>query len=634
MTLRYRPDVDGLRAIAVISVIAFHFSLPGLTGGYLGVDVFFVLSGYLITTIMWNEMQARDFSLARFYERRIRRIMPALLLVLGLSTVVAVAVLLPGDLIGYAKSLLATMTFLANVYFWRDTNYFAAGADQKPLLHMWSLGVEEQFYILFPFLLMLLARYAPLQTVRVLVALVGMSFAANVAMNMVGARSLAFYLLPARSWELGLGAVIAVLPATLAPGPRLAGVATFAGIGLLLGGLVFSGLWLGPVPEALPAVLGTALIVWGGTAQVTPVARALSVAPMLFFGRLSYSMYLWHWPITVFATYWLVRDLTLPETAAAFSLIVALSILSLRFIENPARARSMPFRRVAVRVSAATVVLALVAGLILVGRGLPGRLPHDAARINSAQGTNYRCALGDLMPFGGSRACRLHLPSGDVADTERVLFGNSHAQMYAPILRDLGRETNVPTLLVPMNACLPTPAINIDRDCAAQAERNLTSILALPQVKEVVIAFNWEIQSRVLIDRTGAPATFDAGLTAGLDDLLTRIAAAGKTAALVGPIPVPGYDLASELSRALAFGRDHVGPLDLPAATFSARYDAITAPLRARLGARFIEPHPALCDPITCRWIIDGRSVYSDSNHVAAAELSRFRPYFDPVLGE
>lgn len=632
MTQVYRPDVDGLRAIAVLSVVAYHFDLPGLTAGYLGVDVFFVLSGYLITRIIWTEAQAQDFNLGRFYERRIRRILPALLVVLIATTMVAFVILLPSDLVGYGKSLLATLTFVANIYFWRDTNYFAAAADLKPLLHMWSLGVEEQFYILFPLILVLLTRYAPRAVVWVLASLVLLSLVGNVAVNMTGMRSTAFYILPTRAWELGIGAVVAVLPSRVVPGLRIAPSVALVGLGALLVGIFLGGFWSGPIPAAVLAVVGTALVIWAGTVGATPASRILSLRPVLFFGRISYSLYLWHWPIVVLSTYWLVRDLTFLEKVALFAIMVGVATLSLRFVENPARSQDLPFRRLGVWIGAVTALLAVAALCLIVMRGLPGRLPDDAAQINASVGTNYRCALSEMFPFGGSRACRLHLPSGDLADATIVLYGNSHAQMYAPIFRDIGTETGHPTILVPMNACLPTPSVNINAGCAALAARNLDAILTLSKVDRVVIAFNWDIESRGLIEASGRPVEFAMGLSAGLNDLLDRIEAVGKTPVLIGPIPVPGYDIASELSRAMAFDRPVTIRLEEPLGKFEERHAAVSGLLAAQMGERFLEPHLALCDDQKCRWVIEGRSVFSDSNHIAQAELPRFRPYLEKAL--
>src|SRR3954447_22772118 len=229
--MKYRPDVDGLRAIAVMSVIVYHLFHTALPGGFLGVDMFFVLSGFLITTIIWREAQVRDFSILRFYDRRVRRILPALLLVLFATTIAALVILLPADLVGYGQSLLATMTFVANIYFWRDTDYFARVADYKPLLHMWSLGVEEQFYIFFPLLLVLLARFRQYVALYTIIPLAAASFALNIFANQVGGSSPAFFLLPTRAWELGLGAVIALLP-TRVLRPTSANI--IAAIGLVL----------------------------------------------------------------------------------------------------------------------------------------------------------------------------------------------------------------------------------------------------------------------------------------------------------------------------------------------------------------------------------------------------------------
>jgi peptidoglycan/LPS O-acetylase OafA/YrhL len=280
--IRYRPDVDGLRAIAVISVVFFHLFKSAAPGGYLGVDMFFVLSGYLITAIIWLEIRERKFSIVRFYDRRIRRIMPALLLLLLVTTLVSVLILLPTDLIGYGKSLLATLVFTANVYFWRDADYFSPAAEQKPLLHIWSLGVEEQFYILFPLILVLLARWWPRRAPYAIGALTIGSLAANVLALYVGGSVPAFFLLPTRAWELGVGALLALLPAHAAPRAAAARVAASVGALLVAIGIIhpLDLFWI--VPVALPVVVGTALLVLGGQHDRSPINRVLRWHPVVF----------------------------------------------------------------------------------------------------------------------------------------------------------------------------------------------------------------------------------------------------------------------------------------------------------------------------------------------------------------
>lgn len=635
MASTHRPDIDGLRAIAVLSVIAYHLSLPGIPSGFLGVDVFFVISGYLITTIIRTEIDENRFTLVRFFERRIRRIVPALLMVLAASTVVACVLLLPHDLSGFARSQVATLFFFANVYFWRDTNYFSSAAEEKPLLHMWSLGVEEQFYIIFPLLLLLVIRRTRWNLVLVLITVVLLSFSANVGLNAIGGRNPAFFLLPTRAWELGVGSVLAVVHLSRAPQPWVAQAIGLAGIALIAIGLSLPNIWAGPIPQSLSVVTGTAMVIWSGTHRETFARRCLALGPLQIIGKMSYSMYLWHWPIIVFATYYLVRDLGNSEKVIAALLTLGCAAVSLRFVEGPFRSKRLSFASVGLIVGAASLVLLIASAFILRTGGLPGRLPQDAALLNAAVGTNYRCAILDYVPLGEQRACRLNLLDSAPSEAELVLFGNSHAQMYAPLIRDITVAQDVTSILLPMNGCLPMVDVNISTGCAAQAARNLETILAMQNVSRVVIAFNWEIASRELVNASGSVlGSFDEAISAGLDNTLSQLEGAGIEPILVGPIPVPGYELASELSRSLAFGHVTDQPQDTSYPEFSDRYAAISDPLRDRLGTRFIEVHPAICTAATCDWIIDGRSIFSDANHVAQAELWRFRPFFDSTFDE
>jgi peptidoglycan/LPS O-acetylase OafA/YrhL len=632
--IQYRSDVDGLRAVAVLSVVLFHLFKTALRGGYLGVDMFFVISGYLISAIIWREAETGQFSAVRFYDRRIRRIMPALLVLLLATTVASAVLLLPSDLLNYAKSLLATLIFAANVYFWRDTDYFSPAAEQKPLLHLWSLGVEEQFYILFPLLLLGLARYAPRRALPAIVLLTGGSLALNIGALFIGGATPAFFLLPTRAWELGLGAILALLPLRFAPRPAAANCASWTGalsVLLAIAAPVESFWWF---PAALPAALGTALLIWGGTRESPAPNRALRLPPIVFLGLISYSLYLWHWPIIVLSQYYLVHPLSIAGKAAAFGSMAACATLSWRLVERPSRDRRVSIRRVRSYAALGACVLVAAAAGLLWSKGLPRRLSAAASQINRAVDTNYRCPVSDYLALGRSRACVMNLASRNPADADVVLLGNSHAQMYAPIWTSILEQRGLNGLLVPANGCLPTVGVNISTDCLATARANLAQILGLSRAKTVIIGLTWDHGRDGLVDASGTSASNpnDQALVSALDGLMDTLIRGGKSIVLIGPIAEPGWDVASIMSRDLAFGRPVERPTFMAKASFMARFGSVIAHFQARRDIRFARPDRVQCPDDRCYYVIDGRSLFSDSNHLARDELQRFRAIFEDGL--
>jgi peptidoglycan/LPS O-acetylase OafA/YrhL len=633
--IRYRADVDGLRAIAVLSVVFFHLSRQGLAGGYLGVDMFFVLSGYLISSIIWREAQERRFSILRFYERRIRRIMPALLLLLFLTTLASALLLLPNDLIGYGKSLLATLVFSANIYFFRDTDYFSPAAELKPLLHIWSLGVEEQFYILFPLILILLARWCPRRALYAVGMLAIGSLAADWIAVLLGGSVAAFFLLPTRAWELGIGAILALLPDGAAP--RATAASVFASIGalMILIGLIrpIESYWF--LPAAAPAVIGTALLIFAGERENPLITRVLRLRPIVFVGLISYSLYLWHWPFIVFGQYYLVRAFTVPEMGAALLSMTACAIASWWFVERLFRSKQMPIQSVCIAAGIGIVSLATVAGALLLSQGLPRRLSAAASVINQAVDTNYRCPLTDYLgPFGGSRACVLNLPSRKPTDADVVLLGNSHAQMYAPVWISILTDRGQTGFLVPVNGCLPTVQANITRECIDIAQANLKAIAALSRAHTVIIGLNWRHGKDDLVDPSGRTAdnSDNRSFVMALDDLIDRLHSAGKQVVLIGPIAEPGWAVASTLSRQLAFGHQPDRPTFLPTSEFERRFGSAIRHFEARTDIGFARPDSVQCPANRCYYILDGRSLFADTTHFAAAELPRFRTIFMAAL--
>ncbi|MFM7347934.1 MAG: acyltransferase family protein [Erythrobacter sp.] len=338
----YRRDIDGLRAVAVFPVVLYHAGVPGFPGGFVGVDVFFVISGYLITAILAREIAEGRFSLAGFYERRARRILPPLAVVLAATLLVGWHLLMPEELLRLGRATFATVLFASNVSAARSLDYFAPAAEFEPLLHTWSLAVEEQFYLIFPLLLMGLAWAGwSRRALAVVAGLSALSLAAAAAL--IDARPLwVFYLIVFRVWELGAGAMLALTrPAPpharlLREGLGLAGLlAILAPVALYSAATPFPGF------AALPPVLGATLLIWiGGEGGGSRASRLLALRPLVGIGLVSYSLYLWHWPILAFVRVfegW-VR-ISNATAAGAVAASLAAAWLSWRFMERPFRMR-------------------------------------------------------------------------------------------------------------------------------------------------------------------------------------------------------------------------------------------------------------------------------------------------------
>ena len=332
----YRPDIDGLRAIAVLSVVACHAGL-GLPGGFVGVDVFFVISGYLITRLILKELEQGTFSLAAFWERRVRRILPALFSVTIATVAAGWFLLTPDAYASLGKSVVALGLLSSNMFFWQETGYFQAQAEEKPLLHTWSLGVEEQFYLLVPVFFFLFARRQNMSRAFFLLVPVGI---VSFGWSIYGARYAAsgFYLLPNRAWELLVGTFLACLPTTwqIAP-PRGRDLAAAIGLSLIAIPCIFYDKETRfPGLSAVPPVLGAAFIIWAGdrAGEFPKTSRWLAWRPVVFVGLISYSLYLWHWPLLVFAQYRSAAPLSMTERLAAVAASFAIAVVSWRYVEH------------------------------------------------------------------------------------------------------------------------------------------------------------------------------------------------------------------------------------------------------------------------------------------------------------
>lgn len=443
---RYRPEIDGLRAVAVLAVVFFHAGI-GFPGGYIGVDVFFVISGFLITSLILKDLQEGRFTLANFWERRARRIIPAAVVVVLATLVGGWFLLLPTDYAMLGESALWQAIFGANIYFWRSTNYFAGPADEQPLLHTWSLAVEEQFYLFFPLLLVGLFCFPRFRRRAILLLILGTGLLASLLLSVYGVTAHptpTFYLLPTRAWELLCGAVVAILPAAMVPRRRLLrALLSWAGLAaIVLPCLLYDRNTLFPGLAAIPPCLGTCLFIVATAASSSDGSRMalpgamLSCRPVVFVGLISYSLYLWHWPLFAFSHYWALEPLSVTYRVGLVGAAFGLAVVSWRFVEMPFRARHLGVKRSTMFMHALSglAITAAAAGFLLLRQGVPMRysskvVAYDAAKAEPRVLGRYLDEI-ELKDALAGRFPRIGAPAP--APVRLLVWGDSHTRAILP----------------------------------------------------------------------------------------------------------------------------------------------------------------------------------------------------------
>lgn len=610
----HRPDIDGLRALAILPVLLFHAHVPGFSGGYVGVDIFFVISGFLITGIIARDMDEGRFSIVDFYDRRFRRILPAFFVMMMAVLGAATWIYLPSDFEGVPRSAVAASLFASNLWFFTDTGYFAGGADAKPLLHSWSLAVEEQFYVGFPLLLTLIARRAPRARVAIVAFFAAGSLTLSIAMqrDMTG---FTFYLLPARAWELLAGSLLALGAARPIASRVLRETICAVALGAIAAAVVFYNNTT-PFPGlgALPPVFGAAALIH--CAPGTWTGRLLSAPPSARIGLLSYSLYLWHWPLIVFVEYATDAPLAGLTRLVVLAASFACAYLSWRFIERPFRTRSRLQRRSVFALAGLSIAVtcALSLGMMATG-GWPGRFaPAVLARI---EGRN------DISPFRktchdsfvrGAEPCAL----GAAVRPSSLLWGDSHGVELSYALSLKAREDGRAIIERTASSCPPVLGYDApDARCSEANQATYQAILADPAIQRVYLAAFW------------ANGDFDNPIfVAKLARTVALLRHAGRSVTIIGPVPPQPFDVPRRLAHLAQRGESAVAE-----GVMRAQVEAKTVHLRRlfevlkRQGVTVIDPIAALCDATRCALETDGKPLYFDSHHLTVAGARRVVAY-------
>jgi peptidoglycan/LPS O-acetylase OafA/YrhL len=605
-----RNDIQGLRAISVISVIIFHAWQSLLPGGFVGVDMFFVISGFVITTTILKDLDSGGFTIGQFYRRRVRRIFPALYLVLFVTAVVSFFVLSPKHLVDFEKSSLATVFFSSNIYFLKSSGYFDGAASLKPLLHTWSLSVEEQFYFVYPLALVFLYKY-PRLLIPALLGLAGVSLL--VSQSMLGEHpSAVFYLAPSRAFELLIGAVLAC--PLLRPLPeRLRNAASLAGLAMV-GAALFLINEQVPFPgvTALLPCLGVGLIIYAGNSGPTQAGRMLSIWPLVLIGNLSYSLYLWHWPALALARNFFGGELGSYLSVMVLLLAVLASVISFKYVEQPLlrkRWSKLPYLRIA---AVTMVVFPLLAIPGVLSHGFPQRFsPASLALFSASEDFNQRrtdCHGDHATPIPYKNNCIFGVQGGlpDVA-----VWGDSHgAELVVPMGERLNREGRA-VMQITASAC--PPALNYkvkDRPrCQEHNHHIVAQLVADPRIKTVVLAANF----------TGYRHNEFATMLSGYQQVVSRLRSGGKRVVLVAPIPVFDFDPPALLGIRNEW-RQLTLDIGLPTQVYRAQ-NAQVFQFLSHLNAPdrdLVLPQRVLCDAELCRsYSADHGVLYFNSNHLS-----------------
>lgn len=651
----YRPDLDGMRAVAILPVLLFHAGLPGVPGGFIGVDVFFVLSGYFMARIILTDLDRGCFSVKQFYVRRIRRIFPALAAMIAVSSVAAWLLFMPQEFLYFAKSVRASALFTANILFRRESGYFDLASDMKPLLHTWSLSVEEQFYLIFPVALFLSYKYAHRWIFLILLSTIFLSFSAGI-WAVFHAPAKAFYLLQFRIWELLIGGLVAAAPpAKFAAFTSRA--MTVVGLACVLVPVCFYSPELAfPGVYAAVPCLGTALVIYS-RCEEGMIAGFLSNPVSIFVGQISYSLYLWHWPIIVFSRYALGRELTGGWILGVLVASFTVAYLSWRFVEQPARYGKVADSHKVLFAFSGCAILTAIAFAFVVNKydGLPERLPKDALRLYQA--TNDRSQFYSKRCFADtdgsgltpdqirkSDLCRVGASSGE---PQFLIWGDSHAAAIAPAIDAAAHRIGVSGLFVGRASCPPLPNADFGPSAAVKRCADHTSaVMSLVEQRQFAFVFMiayWpkyvhraELPGQgIYFDPNVEPSTVDwsAPVRASLETTLAEFARQGTRAILVMDVPEMGHAVPEALARALISGSS----LDIaPSLDYTNKRQALARRILEEtaksLGALVIDPLSAICDAHRCHAIHDGVVLYADQDHLSAKGAESLAPLFYPVL--
>ncbi len=641
---KFYPEIQGIRAISIMAVILFHFGVHFLPGGYVGVDMFFVISGFLITSMIAGELSRNTFSLVKFYKHRVIRLLPNLFVMIAATLIISYLVLHPYDFMQFAKSLQFSAIYLTNMVFAKQQGYFDMSRDVKPLLHTWSLSIEEQFYLIFPLLLIVLYKFKS-HRITILLLIAGLSLYARFNYGQQHLPTEGFFSFAGRVWEFVIGALVALMPAALRQ--KLSGNEVLAMLGLLI--VLASLLLLGEgLPHAdmlllLPCLATALLIACGGG---TRAGHWLSGKVLVFIGGLSYSLYLWHWPLIV----WLHNvDHGLSryaEIAVLLMLTVIVSYLAWKYVEEPFRNNRERFsgRQIGGLTLLFAVFCISFGGYVYANKGMEDRFPNwvaveknlaafDFKAVTGADQHYAACTIGDDVQ-ANLRNCAF----GDLKSNKRfLLLGDSHAYAASPAFNVVAQAKGMQGVVANLSGCPPIFGVSsydgAKNICVEKFDERIKALIAAGGFEKVFLVSCWAAYTEG--DPNNQPNHFISDVqTLSLDaasskrvienhlqETITYMQARGIDVVLIQGVPLLPkvvQDLPVDFTQPLA----DVQRKNQFMHDYAKQHPSLVT----------IDPMDVFCDDQVCRTRDEGNVLYGDDNHISAAGAALLIKLIEPVL--
>ncbi|SET41357.1 acyltransferase family protein [Thalassotalea agarivorans] len=641
--MQYRAEIDGLRAIAVLSVIIFHAGLESLSGGFVGVDVFYVISGYLITRILVSDTEKGTFSFSEFYLRRIKRLMPAALVVILVTLASFSLILSPASYYELAKSAVASIFFIANFWFMENAGYFDTSTQIAPLVHMWSLAIEEQFYIIHPFIIVCLTRCFGINKAKLaLLTLFATSFVASVALSEFYP-DFAFYMLPTRAWELALGALIVFYPLTLTK-KTATGVAALSAITLVTSFFIIHHNNIYPGYLALLPTASTFLLIQA-CHQENIIKRLLSLKALVFVGKISYSAYLWHWPIVVFYRIYInQRAFNVYEVVALTCVTLIVAFLSWKYIEERFRRPQYSVKTVYKNAGFAYVGLLSICVVILSTKGLPERFSDRVAGFTDKREMRKISCTNQLKLI--DQIDETFCTVGDdwhSSDLRVVIWGDSHSQHWASILHSVSSGKSIAIAIAPRKcpAYIDNQLVRsyypkyprFNEDCKTRNTHTIEWINQSDDIDAVIFASAWSIQTLKLYNEEFPNNKQDIADELKDQAIGAHLTVQGLTATiqkikklpilLLSDVPRPNRDLnecrfaeEQSLFRQQCQQNYHYLDYDTVLKWHKITDNALISVADTFSRVSVIVPSQHLCAEGQCKTIINNQLIYRDEHHL------------------